>query len=124
MTITQSVLTGVAVVCLAASLVYVRSARLRHRVVRLIDADANRDVEAHSLAFSAFRKEAHSAIVYALLAPVAAVMGFFGESAVTVVLSVMAIPALVSLWWARLSVREISNGSKPLGLGTTSRRSA
>ena len=33
----------------------------------LIDDDLNRDVEAHSLAFSAYRKEAHSAIVYGLL---------------------------------------------------------
>lgn len=106
MTFTQYVLTGLAVVCLLAALVYVRSARLRFRVVRLIDGAENRDVEAHSLAFSAFRKEAHSAIVYALLTPVAAAMAFVGSNGVAVVLGVMAIPAFASLWWARLSVRE------------------
>ena len=64
------VLAAAAFLTLLASLVYIRSARLRFRVVRLIDADVNRDVEAHSLAFSAYRKEAHSAIVYGLLATV------------------------------------------------------
>ena len=51
------VLAAAAFLTLLASLVYIRSARLRFRVVRLIDADVNRDVEAHSLAFSAYRKE-------------------------------------------------------------------
>ena len=103
---TTSVLAALSVVCLLAALVYVRSARLRHRVVRLIDADANRDVEAHSLAFSAFRKEAHSAIVYALLAPAAAIVALVERVEVSAVFGVMAVPAVASLWWARLSVRE------------------
>ena len=67
-------LLAAAVACLAAAVVYVRSARLRLRVVNLIDDDVDRDVEAHSLAFSAYRKEAHSAIVYGLLAPALAVV--------------------------------------------------
>ena len=103
---TTSVLAALSVVCLLAALVYVRSARLRYRVVRLIDADANRDVEAHSLAFSAFRKEAHSAIVYALLAPAAAIVALVERVEVSAVFGVMAVPAVASLWWARLSVRE------------------
>ena len=57
-------LLATAAACFLAAAVSVRSARLRFRVVRLIDDDADRDVEAHSLAFSAYRKEAHAAIVY------------------------------------------------------------
>jgi len=95
-----------AAACFLAAAVSVRSARLRFRVVRLIDDDADRDVEAHSLAFSAYRKEAHAAIVYGLLAPVFVAAAFSSSPDIVVVFSVMAIPAGASLWWARLSVRE------------------
>ncbi len=103
---TTYILSGLAFLCLLAAIVYVRSARLRLRVVRLIEADLNPDVEAHSLAFAAYRKEAHAAIVYALMAPAAAAAAFVDNSEIVVVFGVMAIPAAVSLWWARLSVRE------------------
>ncbi len=99
-------LLAAAVACLAAAVVYVRSARLRLRVVNLIDDDVDRDVEAHSLAFSAYRKEAHSAIVYGLLAPALAVVALSDNTDLVVVFSALAAPALASLWWARLSVRE------------------
>ena len=59
MTTSSYLLTALAVVCLAAALVYVRSARLRYRVVRLIDADVNRDVEAHSLTNRGRDADAH-----------------------------------------------------------------
>ena len=93
-------------VCLAAAVVSVRSARLRLRVVNLIDDDADRDVEAHSLAFSAFRKEAHSAIVYGLLTPALAAVALSDNTDLVVAFTAVAAPALASLWWARLSVRE------------------
>ena len=99
-------LLATAAACFLAAAVSVRSARLRFRVVRLIDDDADRDVEAHSLAFSAYRKEAHAAIVYGLLAPVFVAAALSSNPDIVVVFSVMAIPAGASLWWARLSVRE------------------
>ncbi|NCG22858.1 MAG: hypothetical protein GWP47_01840 [Actinobacteria bacterium] len=40
----------IAAVSLTAAAVYVRSARLRLRVVRLVEADPSTDIEAHSLA--------------------------------------------------------------------------
>ena len=100
------VLAAAAFLTLLASLVYIRSARLRFRVVRLIDADVNRDVEAHSLAFSAYRKEAHSAIVYGLLTTVLGSAAVIDNPDVIVGFAVLAAPAIASLWWARLSVRE------------------
>lgn len=104
--ISQYVLSGLAVLALGAAVVSVRSARLRWRVVRLIDDDERPDVEAHSLAFSAYRKEVHTAIVFTLLIPVALGIAFVDEARVELVLAVMAIPAIASLWWARLSVNE------------------
>lgn len=100
------VLAAAAIISLFAALVYIRSARLRLRVVRLIDADLNRDIEAHSLAFSSYRKEAHAAIVYGLLAvSFAATAVIDGPNAVGV-FALLVFPAGASLWWARLSVRE------------------
>ncbi len=99
-------LATLAAVCVLAAGVYIRSSRLRLRVVRLIESDPTGDVEAHSLAFSAFRKEAHAAIVYALLAPAAAASAFIDNANISVVFAVMILPAVASLWWARLSVRE------------------
>lgn len=100
------VLGALAVLCLASAVVHARSARLRWRVVRLIDTDDAEDVEAHSLAFANYRKELHSALVYLLLGAVAALVARFDNPNVTVVLGVMAVPAVVSLWWSRSSLRE------------------
>lgn len=103
----KTIVLGVlAVVCLAAALVYARSARHRWRVVRLIEADSNADIEAHSLAFASFRKELHSALVYALLAPAAALLAWSDDIDTAVVLGAMALPAVMSMWWARSAQRE------------------
>lgn len=96
----------IAFVCVLATLVYVRSARLRLRVVRLIEADGSPDVEAHSLAFSAYRKEAHAAIVYGLLAVGFTASAIASPSGSVLVFGLVVAPAGASLWWARLSVRE------------------
>ncbi len=103
---TTIVLSALAVLCIAAATVSLRSARLRWRVVRLIEADELADVEAHSLAFAAYRKEAHAAMVYTLLAPAALGIAHINNARVAAVLGLLAIPAVASLWWARLSVTE------------------
>jgi serine phosphatase RsbU (regulator of sigma subunit) len=96
----------IAVVSLAAAAVYVRSARLRLRVVRLVEADPSTDIEAHSLAFAAYRKESHDAILYGLIAPAAAIAAFVNTAESMAFFGVILIPACASIWWARLSVRE------------------
>jgi serine phosphatase RsbU (regulator of sigma subunit) len=102
----EIILGGLAVLCLAATVVYARSARHRWRLVKLIEADHNADVEAHSLAFAAYRKELHAALVYAVLAPAAALVATSDDIDMVLVFGVLAIPALISLWWSRNSVRE------------------
>lgn len=100
------VLGSLALLCLAAAIVYARSARHRWRVVKLIEADPNADIEAHSLAFAAYRKELHATLVYAVLAPAAAIVAASDDIEMAIVFGAMAIPATISLWWARSSVRE------------------
>jgi len=99
-------LLAAAAVCVGATAVHVRSARHRLRVVALIDDDPNRDIEAHSLAFAAYRKEVHDAIVFALASVALVVAAFTIESAWAGVFAVLAVPAALSLWWSRSSIRE------------------
>ncbi len=103
---TTILLTTLAVVCLAASLVYVRSARFRLRLAQLIESDDAVNVEAHSLAFASFRKESHSAIVYALVAIAAGATAALDTVDAAAVFGLLIIPAAASLWWARSSQRE------------------
>ena len=103
---TTIVLGALAVISLAAAVVYARSARLRYRLVALAEADQATDREAHSLAFAAYRKEAHTSLVYAVLAPAAAVVAIVDTVDITAVFGVMALPALAALWWSRSSTRE------------------
>ncbi|MDG2029196.1 MAG: PP2C family protein-serine/threonine phosphatase [Acidimicrobiales bacterium] len=103
---TTIILAALAVVSLAACGAYVQSARLRLRLVNLVDNDPSVDVEAHSLAFAAFRKEAHTAIVYGAIAIAAGIVAFVDVENISVIFGVLAIPGLASLWWARTSSRE------------------
>ena len=86
--------------------VYAHSARLRLRFVHLVDNTPSVDVEAHSLAFATFRKDAHTSAVYALLAVAATVVALVGGTTITAVFGILVIPALAALWWSRTSTRE------------------
>ena len=103
---TSILLFVLAVVCAAAATMYTRSARLRLRLVQLIEADDVVNVEAHSLAFASYRKEAHSALVYGLAAVAATITAVEGTAEAAGVFILLVIPAGASLWWARSSQRE------------------
>ena len=104
---TTIILATLAVLSLATSVVYARSARRRLRLARLIETDNTDDREGHSLAFAAFRKEAHTSIVYALIAPAAAVVALFdGANVTSAVFGLLVLPAGASLWWSRTLARE------------------
>jgi len=96
-----------AAVAAATAGVYAHSARLRLRLVNLVDNDPSVDIEAHSLAFASYRKEAHTSLVYGLLAVAATVVAIVGGGeAITAVFGVLLIPAGASLWWSRSASRE------------------
>ncbi len=95
-----------ALVAAATAGVYAHSARLRLRLVHLVESDATVDVEGHSLAFASYRKEAHTSIVYGLIAIAAAIVAFVDGTAITSVFGVLILPAIAALWWSRGSSRE------------------
>ena len=100
------ILALLALVAAGAAGVYAHSARLRLRLVRLVDNDPSVDVEAHSLAFASYRKEAHTSLVYGMVALAAAVVAIFGNGdGVTAAFGVLAVPAAAALWWSRSSSR-------------------
>lgn len=103
---TQITLYTLAGCCVVAFVGYVRSARHRKRLVELIASSRSEHVEAHSMAFAFYRKEVHAAIVYLLLAPVAALFGAFAEWDFAAVLGVLLVPTGASIWWSRNSVKE------------------
>ena len=90
------VLTVLGIVCLAATLAWVRSAQQRYRVVQKVDSDEAPD--SHTLAWTAFRKEIHSASLYGLLSVASFVTAFKDTSDSAVIYALVAIPALVSTY--------------------------
>ena len=88
------VLTLVGLVCLAATFSWARSARHRYRLIHRIDAESSPD--AYPLAWSTFRKESHSAILYGLLAVVSFVSAYFDSAGVSILFALVGLPALVS----------------------------
>jgi len=69
-------------------------------------ADAEQLEAALELARSSFRKEAHAASLYALLAVACGVVALTGSLGWTALFILIAIPALISASWARNSVSE------------------
>jgi hypothetical protein len=98
------VLTLLGIICLAAAMSWARSARHRYRLLGRIDPETAPD--AYTLAWSTFRKEFHSASLYGLLALASFVNAVTEGAWGPLVFSLVAIPALVSIAWARHAVRE------------------
>ncbi len=103
---TSIVLYVLAAVSAVAAVVHLRSLRHRRQLVSMVESMPGEHVEAHALALASYRKEMHSAVLYMMVAPVAVVIGFFGEFDLTVVLGVLIVPAAASIWWSRNSLRE------------------
>ena len=100
------VLDLLALSCALAMVFYIRSARHRLRILRLIEGDSGANPEAVALADASVRKEVHGAVVYGLLVVVALLMGRVDATNITVVLGLLGVPAVASVWWARTAVEE------------------
>src|SRR4051812_31187517 len=101
----QPVLALVALACLAASAVWGRSARYRLRVLHRIRQDSDDD-DLQSLTQSDFRKDALSALLYLTLAVVSLTAAVSATDAKSLVLVLVAVPAVVSLILGRNFVNE------------------
>ena len=100
------VLDLLALSCALAMIFYIRSARHRLRVRRLVETDVGAHPEAMVLAESSLRKEIHGAVVYGLLVIISLLVGRAGGDDITVVLALLGVPAVASVWWARTAVEE------------------
>lgn len=96
-------LSAVGLICLAAAVVWLRSARYRLRFMRGIQ---DLDEAAMTLARSNVKKELHAALLYGILAVASIATAFSANDDVAVVFALVAVPALISITWARHAVRE------------------
>jgi len=103
---TPIVLGILAAICVASSVLYARSARLRLKIVNLVESDVGAGTEAHSVAFASFRKEAHAATLYFLLAVISGALATVDSTDLVLVMAILVLPAVASLWWSRQSGRE------------------
>jgi serine phosphatase RsbU (regulator of sigma subunit) len=98
--IEHPVLAGIAVACLIAALIWGRSSRRLQRASRRIEAYVSTvpgvGQESADLARSAFRKELHTTVLYALLAVALGTMATSDSWAVHLTLLVLAIPILIT----------------------------
>ncbi len=98
-----AILIALGLVCAAAGIAWFRSARLRWRFLHTIERD-DTNSEAFALAEGNFRREAHAGFLYALLSVASLVTAFGGKAENAVIFAVVALPAFVSLFWARSAV--------------------
>ena len=101
------VLDLLALSCALAMVFYIRSARHRQRFVRLIKGDPGTHPEALALAHAGYRKDVHGSIVYGLLVAVALLVGRVNLDNINAVMGLLAVPAVMSVWWARAALEEV-----------------
>lgn len=96
---------AVAAACAVAASVWARSARRLHRVWARVEAEYGHDHDAAVLARSAYRKEVHTAILYALVAVASLGVALVGPEA-SILFAFLVVPVLVSVANGRHLARE------------------
>jgi len=102
----QPILAVVALACLGAAVVWGRSARRLERVWQRVEDEAGADSDATLLARSAYRKDVHTATLYAVLALAGAVSSTTARPEIDLVFILVLIPVAVSALFGRDFVRE------------------
>jgi phosphoserine phosphatase RsbU/P len=97
------ILSGLGLICLAATFAWSRSARLRLRHLRSMERHGG---DAYTLALSSLRKELHAASLYLLLAIASFWTAIADSEGAATSFALITIPALISIMWARNSQRE------------------
>jgi len=97
------VLSLLGLVCLAAAFAWARSARLRLRLMGGIEQHGG---DAYTLAWSSARRELHAASLYLLLAVASFWTAASDADGAAASFALITVPALMSINWARSSVRE------------------
>lgn len=112
----QIVLGVVAVACLAAVVVWSRSARQNERVWRRIEAEFGRDADATVVARSSFRKEVHASVLYGVLCVASATAALVHHREVVVVFALVLVPVALSIAFARDFLRAARLGEERMNL--------
>ena len=93
-------LAATSALCLVASLVWGRSARHRYRVAERLE-EVSADADAKTLAKADYRKDLHTAVLYAVLAVTATVWAITSRDLGASLYVVVSIPAIITAAWAR-----------------------
>ncbi len=100
----QVVLALVSLGCLAAAVVWGRSARYRQKLLRRLERESG-DADVKALARSDFRKDLHTTVLYSVLALDTAVASLYPEKS-ALLLVLVAVPVGLSLVFGRNFVKE------------------
>jgi serine phosphatase RsbU (regulator of sigma subunit) len=107
-TMNPIVLALVAVACSAAAVIWGRSAAYRQKIVQRVDRESE-DVELAALLRSDFRKDAHTAVLYGVLAvasAASAVSALAGGGPVALLFALVLVPVGVSVFFGRNFIDE------------------
>jgi serine phosphatase RsbU (regulator of sigma subunit) len=104
-TMNQLVLAVVAVACTAAAVIWGRSAAYRQKIVRRVDVESD-DTELAELIRSDLRKDAHTAVLYGVLALSAAASAVAGGTPVGLLFALVLVPVGISLFFGRNFISE------------------
>ncbi len=100
----QVILAIVSLGCLAAAVVWGRSARYRQKLLRRLERESG-DADVKALARSDFRKDLHTTVLYSVLALDTAVASLYPESS-AILLILVGVPVALSLVFGRNFVKE------------------
>lgn len=106
----------VAVACLAAVVVWSRSARQHERAWRRIESEFGHDADATVVARSAFRKEVHASVLYGVLCVASATAALVHQRQVVVVFALVLVPVALSIAFARDFLRAARLGEERMNL--------
>jgi serine phosphatase RsbU (regulator of sigma subunit) len=102
----KPILAVVAVACAAAAIVWGRSARYLHKVSVRLEHEVGLDSDATVLARSQFRKEVHTALLYAVLAVASLAVAFSNRNDTDVLYAFILVPVALALVYGRDLIRE------------------
>lgn len=102
----KPILAFVALACLIAAIVWGRSARHLRRVYQRVEGEFGPDNDATVLARSAFRKEIHSATLYAVIALASLGVALTTRTEADLLFAFVLVPVMVSVVYGRDFIRE------------------
>src|SRR5262245_13884289 len=102
----KPILALVALACLAAAVVWGRSARHLQKIYLRTEADQGPDSDATLLSRSAFRKELHASALYSVLAAASMTVAWTTKTSADLLYGFVLVPVIISIVYGKDFVRE------------------